>query len=183
MALYTLLIAINNYALASNVPALSGCENDIKSLRNFLEKRYPEETARLKTLLNEAATYDNIIAHFGKEHLLKAKEGDLVLIHFSGHGARAYSAPEFKSYYPDGMDENLICYDSRLPGKQDLADKELAVLIERIAVQSAEVIVILDCCQSGSGTRGSQDMAIASARQWENREEVRPLNTYLKWVF
>lgn len=183
MALYSLLIAINNYAPGSNVPTLFGCENDIKNLRNFLKKICPEESLHLKTLLNEEATYDNIIAHFGKEHLLKANKGDIVLIHFSGHGARGYSAQEFKSYYPDGMDENLVCYDSRLPGKQDLADKELAVLIERIAVKGVEVIVTLDCCHSGSGTKGSLDMAKASARQWEDREGVRPLNSYLNGYF
>lgn len=183
MPLYTLLIAINNYAPASNVPTLLGCENDVNNLRDFLKKKYPEEIARFKTLLNEDATYDNVIAHFGKEHLLKATKGDFVLIHFSGHGARGLSAPEFKPYYPDGRDENLICYDSRLPGKQDLADKELAVLIERIAGKGVEVIVILDCCHSGSGTRSMLDMTIGNARQWEDRQEVRPLNTYLNGYF
>ncbi len=179
MSLRALLIGINNYHPGTNVPALSGCANDVAAVNDFLNDQFSEEDRSIVTLLNEDATYGNIVAHFGEKHLAKASKGDTVLIHFSGHGARGFSAPEFKAYYPDGMDENLVCYDSRLSGNYDLADKELAVLIERIAMKEVEVIVLLDCCHSGSGTRSSSDLKIADSRQWEDREEVRPLSSYL----
>ncbi|MFT4665636.1 MAG: hypothetical protein ACI8YQ_000659 [Polaribacter sp.] len=179
MPLHALLIGINNYHPESNVPALLGCANDVAVVNEFLLQQFSEKERSIATLVNEEATYENIIAHFGAEHLLKANKGDTVLVHFSGHGARGFSALEFKAYYPDGMDENLVCYDSRLPGKYDLADKELAVLIERLAIKEIDVIILLDCCHSGSGTRSSADLKIAASREWEDREIVRPLESYL----
>ncbi|HHS95072.1 MAG TPA: caspase family protein [Phaeodactylibacter sp.] len=144
-----------------------------------METQYPQAERNIVTLLDEEATYEQLILQFGSQHLAKAKKGDIVFFHFSGHGARGLSAKDFRPYFPDGRDENLICYDSRLPGHFDLADKELAALIERVADKGAEVIVILDCCHSGSGTRQSGEGGIADSRQWEDREELRPLESYL----
>jgi hypothetical protein len=39
----------------------------------------------------------------------------------------------FATFFPDGKDEGLVCYDSRGPGGFDLADKELAVLLAEAA--------------------------------------------------
>jgi Caspase domain len=183
MPLYALLIAINNYHPDSRVPSLSGCTNDVKGVQEYLQTQFPAKDLHVITLLDKEATYDNVLAHFGEKHLAKAQKGDTVLLHFSGHGARGFSAPEFKTYYPDGLDENLICYDSRLPDHYDLADKELAVLIERIATKEVDVIVLLDCCHSGSGTRNSAANKIAESRQWEDREDIRPLASYLQGHF
>ncbi|MFK7809118.1 MAG: caspase family protein, partial [Saprospiraceae bacterium] len=183
MPLFSLLIGINNYHPESNVPALLGCANDVEAVESFLESQFKVEDLNAVSLIDEAATYDNIIKHFGAAHLAKAKKGDTVFIHFSGHGARGFSAPEFKAYFPDGLDENLVCYDSRVGANYDLADKELAVLIERIAVKGVDVIVLLDCCHSGSGTRSSEELEIAAAREWEDREEVRSLESYLNRYF
>ena len=148
----------------------------------YLESRFSKDQLNARVLINEAATYDNIIKHFGQAHLLKAEEGDLVFIQYSGHGAREGAAPEFAKYAPEGKQETWVCYDSRLPGHYDLADKELAVLIERISNKGAEVILLFDCCHAGSGTR-SLDRQLGKSRQWDDRKEVRPLETYLDGHF
>ena len=185
MKIYALIIGINQYHPGSGVSSLSGCENDVQSMKAFLENKqwFSQKDLHLKTLLNEEATYQNIIDHFGITWLLKAEEGDRVLIHYSGHGAREKAAPEFAPYFPEEKQETIVCYDSRLEGHYDLADKELAVLVERIASKGVEVVLILDCCHSGSGTRNVADFQLGKFRQWDDRNIARPLETYLEGHF
>ena len=183
MILFTLQVGINQYHPQSKVPSLEGCANDVAAMRAFLGSHFPGEKLVSKVLLNEQATYRQVIKNFGEAHLLKAGKGDLVLFQYSGHGARARSASEFNKYYPDGLDETLVCYDSRIPGGLELADKELSVLISRIAARGAHVLVILDCCHSGSGTRGSEDFHLGAVRQVAERQEERPLDSYLDGYF
>lgn len=182
MKIYTLQIALNQYHPESPVSSLSGCENDIQNLTSYLESRFSKDQLSSCALINETATYENIIKHFGEVHLLKAKKGDIVLIQYSGHGAREMAAPQFAAYAPEGKQETWICYDSRLPGHYDLSDKELAVLIARIATKGIQVILLFDCCHAGSGTR-SLNSQLSKARQWDDRKDVRPLETYLDGYF
>ncbi len=178
--IYSLHVGINQYHPASKVPNLGGCVNDVKTLLSFLEKTYPTERLKSKTLLDSEATYQNIVDHFGVKHLLQAEANDMVLIQYAGHGSQANAASEFTRYFPDQKDETWICYDSRIPGGLDLADKELAVLIDRIAAKNVHVVVIMDCCHSGSGTRDINDIQY---RQHEGRIDTRPLSSYLNGYF
>lgn len=181
--LHALLVGINEYHPDSNVPALAGCIADVHNFKKFLESNFPADKINMVVLENEEATYQNIIKNFGAEHLLKAKAGETIFIHYSGHGARAKSAAEFLPYFPEGKEETWVCYDSRTPGGFDLADKELAVLIDRLAQTGAEVVVSLDCCHSGSGTRAHSDIKMGKSRQWEDRSDNRPLDTYINGHF
>ena len=58
---------------------------------------------------------------------------------------------------PTGRIQTLILFDSdrKVDGRlrRPLADKELSVLIAGVAAHGAHVVVILDCCHSGGGTR------------------------------
>lgn len=183
MATYALLIGINQYHPQSNVPPLDGCVNDVKLIQNTLEKWYGLKPENTVTLFDEEATYGNIIQHLGEGHLLKAGPDDQIYVHFSGHGARGHSAQAFHKYYPEGKDENLVCYDSRAKGGLDLSDKEMAVLIQRLADTGADVVVSVDSCHSGSVTRELPDFELGKLRQWEDRGGERPLETYLKGHF
>ena len=123
----------------------------MKNVENYLKATYPEESLRVETLLNEEATRAGIIDGF-REHLAQASKDDVVLFHYSGHGAQSRSAEEFKQFFNDGHDEGLVCYDSRIENGYDLADKELAVLLSELD-QSAHIVCLFDCCHAGSGTR------------------------------
>lgn len=181
--LYALLAGINQYHPQSRVPALQGCHNDVLHLQQFLEQAFPEQQRAVKVLLDDQATYDNIVGNFGADHLLKAGKEDVVLFVFSGHGSREPAAPELSRYFPEGMLETLVCYDSRLPGHNDLADKELAVLIEQVAKTGAHVVVILDSCHSGSATRFAPDVALGSVRHTASRSLPRTYKDYLQGYF
>lgn len=180
--LFALLAGINRYHPQSdaNVSQLHGCRNDILSLQSFLEDRFPAGQRALVTLLDNDATYQNVIDHFGRELLLKAGPGDVVLFAYAGHGSQEGAAPEFLKYYPEGKEETLVLYDSRIPGGLDLADKELAVLIERVAARGAHVAVLLDSCHSGSATRGMEEFIYGAVRQTSSRTGARPLESYLQ---
>ncbi|MCB0521998.1 MAG: caspase family protein [Lewinellaceae bacterium] len=178
--LFSLHIGINQYPPNSSVSSLSGCVNDAKALQAFLAKHFAKDyKVKSALLFDEAATYDNIIAHFGEKHLGQAGKGDLVFFTYSGHGAKEKSAPEFKD--PGGRGETLVCYDSRPNGK-DLADKELAVLAKRLEEKGAYLVTLLDCCHSGSGFR-SDEKVLGKARQCYDRLDERPLEQYLGGYF
>ncbi|MBL7808864.1 MAG: caspase family protein [Saprospiraceae bacterium] len=181
--IFALLIGINEYAPDSNITSLDGCLNDLMQWEAFLQSRFPAEKRKVASLQNSEATYQNVVDHFGDKHLLNAGKDDLVLIAYSGHGSQELAAPEFERYFPGGKQESMVLYDSRLPGGLDLADKELALLIERIAKKGAHVAVVLDCCHSGSGTKNVSDFMLGKPRQTSGRTEPRPLESYLNGAF
>jgi pimeloyl-ACP methyl ester carboxylesterase len=180
---YALLAGINQYHPQSRVPSLQGCHNDVLNLQAFIEQLLPASQREIRVLLDDQATYDNIVSGFGADHLLKAGKEDVVLFAYSGHGSREPAAPELTRYYPEGMLETIVCYDSRLDGHYDLADKELAVLIEQVAKTGAHVVVILDSCHSGSATRFAPDAQLGSARHTTSRSLPRKYKDYLSGYF
>jgi len=179
--LFSLFVGINKYDPKStvNINELTGCSNDIGQLQAFLETVFPKNRREMVTLINEKATYQEVIRAFGKDHLLRAKKDDVVLISYSGHGSRELAAPEWSKYYGEGKEETWVCYDSRTATGLDLADKELAFLIEPLAKRGAQVVVIMDCCHSGSGTRFIEDIVLGAARQQSDRKQPRLWESYL----
>ena len=156
-ATYALLVGIDAYPAPVN--PLRGCVNDIRRVETLLRERLTPahgqpDPFRPLVLTDAQATRQAIVAGF-RQHLRQAGPQDVALFYYSGHGSQAPSPPEFWHLEPDRLDETLVCWDSRLaePNHWDLADKELAQLIAEVAVSGAHVVVILDCCHSGSGTR------------------------------
>ena len=162
---YVLLVGINNYP--TPISPLNGCIKDLDQIDDWLKEKLgdPEdEESPVKRLRieDENATYENIIEGF--KHLRQAKEQDVVWFHFSGHGAEDLTAAEFKaSLEPAGKDQTLVCYREKGSGDQlYLADKELAWLLHEVATKDhlnkkkdnpPHMVVTLDCCHSGTGTR------------------------------
>ncbi len=148
---YALFVGIDDYP---NVSKLKGCVNDVSKIKLFLEQRLTAQgdTFHPKLLTDQAATRENVIHSF-RQHLGQAGPNDVAFFYYAGHGAQAPTPPELGHLEPDGLDETLVCYDSRLPGKFDLADKELSLLISEVAANGTHVTIILDCCHSGGGTR------------------------------
>ncbi|MFQ5632130.1 MAG: caspase family protein, partial [bacterium] len=52
-------------------------------------------------------------------------------------------------------------------------------LINEIAQNEPHLTILLDCCHSGSGTRGVDDFINLKARQTHARDDERPLETYI----
>jgi len=183
---FALLVGIDNYP--ANVSNLRGCVNDVNHLNDYL-KEHVALNQCIETLKNSDATRENIIRMF-RQHLGKAGENDVVLFHYSGHGSRELTAPEFNRYSSYRKGETLVCYDSRSRGGYDLADKEMAVLLWEVAKKNPHLVVSLDCCHSGSGTRREPDDSnIAAVREIpgrfeDNRDDTsRPLESYLEGFY
>lgn len=173
--LYALLVGINDYDNRSRIPSLHGCVNDIHGMQSYLEGRVAshEFNLHLRVLANEQATRANLIEGF-RAHLCLAGPEDVALFYYAGHGAQADAPEEFWPIDPDRMLETIVCYDSRIDDNHwDLADKELAKLIAEVDAKKPHISVILDCCHSGSATRGE------ATRKAEPDRRKRPLESFL----
>ena len=173
---HALLVGINHYP--APVGELNGCLNDLQGYVDLLTDFRRGQALELTILRDAQATREAVVDAF-RQIRKQLRPEDRFLFQYAGHGARSASAPEFRRYYPDGWDEGLVCYNSRLAGGRDLADKELAVLLADMAQTRAEVVCIFDCCHSGSATRTADDLTLTGCRQTFEVHESRPLETYL----
>ncbi|MEO0337921.1 MAG: caspase family protein [Bacteroidota bacterium] len=171
LKIFALLVGIDQYE--GSITPLKGCEKDVELISNFLTTRYPEQQLRIKTLSKPEETDKQTIIDTFKSHLIESGGTgiDTFWFHFSGHGSEQFTAEEFfrpmdgdtplPSLEPSGKDQVLVCHN---PGGSQtgifLADKELAALIEElhqripaIDDQKPHIIVTLDCCHAGTGTR------------------------------
>ena len=149
---YALVVGIDEYPDPRH--RLSGCVNDANAVSAYLESQIPKEKLSLMLLLNDQATRQAIVDGF-RQHLSTAEVGDTAMFFYAGHGSQERAPEEFWKIEPDRLDETLVCWDSRTPDHWDLADKELALLLNEVAARQPHLVVVLDCCHSGSGTRAA----------------------------
>lgn len=151
---YALLVGIDKYQ--APVPPLDGCVNDMRAMRDYLVRsmRRSGTPLHMEVLENEEATRLHVVQKFEK-HLARATKEDFVFFYFSGHGSQERAHEIFYPIEEDRKNETIVCYDSRSPDGMDLADKELSTLLDVVAQQDPHIVVIMDCCNSGSGTRGT----------------------------
>ncbi|MEL7418620.1 MAG: caspase family protein [Cyanobacteria bacterium J06555_3] len=175
--IYALLVGIDAYN--HPVPPLQGCVNDIKAIAEYLQGRVAQDDyqLQLRTLTNQDATRQGIIDGF-RQHLSQATSEDIVLFYYAGHGSQEQAPPEFWDIEPDRLNETIVCYDSRSPGGWDLADKELGKLISEVSQNNPHTLIIMDCCHSGSGTRGELDLEVA-VRKAPLDKRTRPLDSFI----
>jgi Caspase domain len=183
---YALLIGIDYYLPNPLFTNLQGAVRDIDKVADYLDKALkipPEKIARLTSPLPDTnslgdvrsarqeipPTYQNIVNAF---HRIteSAKTGDLVYIHYSGHGGRA------KTIYPDlkgarQFDESLVPMDAGNDGYY-LRDVEMTTLLKRMTDKGLIVTVVFDSCHSGGATRG--DGEIRGARDGQVDTTDRP---------
>jgi hypothetical protein len=174
--LYALLVGIDAYQAPLN--ALTGCLNDVAAMEEFLTKRVSPEKLSLKILKDKEAARQGIIETF-RSHLGQAGPRDTALFFYAGHGSREVAPDLYRHLEPDGRDETLVAYDSRLPGGWDLADKEMSVLVAEVARREPHVVVILDSCHSGGATRMGEDVPVRHAR--DSASTSRPAESF--WFF
>ncbi len=178
---YALFVGIDKYK--SPVPPLDGCVNDMRAMRDYLVRSMNRSgiPLHMEVLENEEATRFNVVAKFEK-HLAQAQKDDIVFFYFSGHGSQERTHEIFFPLEADHKNETLVCYDSRMPDGMDLADKEVATLLDVVAQKDPHIVVVYDCCNSGSGTRSLTDLENAGVKVRafdELPEQVRSLDDYI----
>lgn len=113
-------------------------------------------------LVNRQATKTGIIGAFRKM-AASCKQGDVVYVHYSGHGQQMTDVHNDEK---DGLDESWIPYDAcrkastTYHGEKHLTDDELNVYLNAIRNKigaKGKLLVVIDACHSGDGTRGEDD--------------------------
>jgi Caspase domain len=169
-SLYALLVAINAYP--PPIDPLDGCLNDADAMEAMLRARFDADSLHLVRIQDSAATRQAVIDSF-RSHLGQAKQCDLALFFFAGHGSQVPTGGQFATVEPTGRNSSIVCYDSRLPGGLDLVDKDMAVLISEVTANGAHLTTIFDSCHSGS-----MDRAVG-VRRIKARPDAQPASKYL----
>jgi hypothetical protein len=147
MAKKALLIGINRYRIPG--ADLRGCVNDVKNMRQVLTDLYGFKADDVTALTDLAATKAAMQAAIRKL-VTGARAGDVLLLHYSGHGA---NVPDSDGDEADQRDEILCPTD--LDWKNPLSDDWLRVTFNKLK-KGVSLTVIMDCCHSGSNTRALQ---------------------------
>jgi hypothetical protein len=144
MAKRAVLIGVNKYKIPG--ADLRGCVNDVKNMRSVLTEHCGFTAANITTLLDEKATKKGVQAAI-RSLITGAKKGDVLLVHFSGHGS---NVPDKNGDEADKRDEILCPHD--LDWKSPFTDDWLRTSFNKLRA-GVSLTAIFDCCHSGTATR------------------------------
>ena len=159
---WAIIAGISNYPEDSGWNNINGA-NDIDLIVSMLQRNGFSST-HITTLANDQATKGNIknaITALSN----KVKDGDIVYFHFSGHGQLITDINGDEGN--KGWDESLIPYDADFEyrddfykGEKHIVDDELnewLTLLKNKIGNRGKLIVVLDACHSGGGSRYETD--------------------------
>ena len=151
LAHWAFIVGISDYINFDDVEGgdLPGAEHDARRIRDVLVMRrgFPEENTRV--LLNHDATKAAIEEGVTSWLVKNARPGDNVVIFFAGHGSQMWDESGDED---DGLDETLAPADVMADNTDaDISDDEFNDWLGMLPTDN--VIVILDNCNSGTGTR------------------------------
>lgn len=127
------------------------------------------KSGNVKKLVNHQATKAAIVNAF-KALASQSKRGDIVYVHFSGHGQQM---KDMHNDEKDGLDECWIPYDAyRKPcekdkGEKHLTDDEVNYYLNAVRDKignSGKMLVVIDACHSGDATRGDEDEVVRGVK-------------------
>lgn len=145
---WALLIGINRYKHSrthdsnSDFFDLHGAVNDIVDMEDLLVRNFAFEKSHIRSLRDGQATRSGILTAISEHLIANTKSGDIVVIHYSGHGSQAPN-PDL----PNGADETIVPQDARGDGSFDITGTELSKYLKQINTEN--LVVILDSCHSG----------------------------------
>ncbi|KAJ2926834.1 hypothetical protein H1R20_g10256, partial [Candolleomyces eurysporus] len=154
--LWALIIGINDYFTMTK---LNGAVPDADAMNDYLQTDLKVRSDQIVNLRNEQATRQKIIAAFKDlRENPRIKYHDPILIYFAGHGGEI----------PSKNMQTLIPVDYVTEQMPPIPDRTVAALINGISRKHGNnITVILDCCHSGSGTRGDEETDGSTVRGCE----------------
>ncbi len=160
---FALLIGVEKYPNLGPGEQLDGSANDVAAMRQLLIERFDFNEQQITTLIDEQASSDGIRKAMRAliEKVSKLPDDGSpaqVVVHFSGHGSQIpdqASGPDHDE--DDGLDETWVPYDATAQGgNEDIRDDEINSLVHEICADGkAQLLIVFDCCHSGSGARGT----------------------------
>jgi len=154
-----LIIAIGEYPDSLGWGTISS-KNDVTLIKHALEGQGFEEQNMI-FITDREATKEGI---FNALNTLinSSRKGDIVVIHYSGHGQQISDDDGDEI---DKLDETLVSWDAPAfykegyTGDKHLRDDEfgemILVLRQKVS-KEGQVLVFMDSCHSGTGTRGEK---------------------------
>lgn len=148
---WAFVIGISDYIHLDDVEGgdLPGAEHDARRVRDVLVMRsgFPEENVRM--VVNGDATKAAIQEGITGWLVENARPGDNVVIWYSGHGSQMWDEDGDED---DGLDETIAPADVVPTSTEfDISDDEFNDWLGMLPTEN--VIVFLDNCNSGTGTR------------------------------
>lgn len=165
---YALIVAIGDYP----EPGRNGwgkisSANDVPLVKTALENQ-GFQTGNITLLQDGAATKEGIKAAFDKL-ISKVQPGDIVVVHFSSHGEQIEDDNDDEVDY---LDECIVPYGAvyspdknrfkeYAPGyfRDDEFGQKVTLLRNKLTAKG-DLLVLLDACHSGTGTRGPKDAVL-----------------------
>lgn len=151
---------------------LNGCVRDVLAIENYLQSVGPCDITKLtasnggdKPTEDESAwpTHDNIVNEL-KRIKDAASPGDLVYIHYSGHGIRRDKLRQ-QDEEGDNISGTALVPTDVLTGKAYLTGYQLGVWIRNMVEgKKLRVTLVLDSCFSGRGMRDMDNTASFAVR-------------------
>ena len=153
-----LIIAVGDYPSDSRWGDISSV-NDVPLIKgSLLNNGFLDKDITI--LLDADATKQNILNAL-KKLQAQTKKGDIIVIHYSGHGQQIFDDNDEEA---DDLDEAIVPYDAfayysdTYKGENHLRDDDIGNIITNFRNQlgqDGQLLILLDSCHSGSSTRGS----------------------------
>lgn len=116
-----------------------------------------------KTILDDLATFDNIISQIA-QFTKQTKKGDIVYLHFSTHGQ---PVEDLNNDEEDGWDESIVpidayklykrgVYEGQRHLTDDMINKYVKKLREKIG-PTGFLYVVIDACHAGTSSRANDE--------------------------
>jgi hypothetical protein len=166
---HALIVAIGNYPdpVINHWKVISSL-NDIPLIKNALINNQQFDEKNIRVLADSQATKKGIVDALD-DLVRSVKSGDIVVIHFSSHGQQI---EDDNNDEIDGLDEAIVPYgavyssdpkkfEQFSPGylRDDLFGDKVIQLRNKLG-KNGDLLVIIDACHSGSGTRGVETAKI-----------------------
>ncbi|MFM7671688.1 MAG: caspase family protein [Bacteroidota bacterium] len=176
-----LIVGINAYTGPSNSPAnprgpikdLKGAVNDARAMQAILINRFQFNPNRIDTLIDQQATREGILNALQKL-LSDSKPNEIAFFFYAGHGSQVKNS---LSKERDQKDETIVPADAWKAGIKDIRDKELAAIYNQFLDKGVILTVIMDCCHSGSISRGPQSAPVyryVEDADYDARDSIQP---------
>lgn len=170
---YAVIIAVGDYPAKTGWSSISST-NDVPLIKSSLiSQGFSEEDILI--LQDAEATKENILSTL-KKLQDNVASGDIVVIHYSGHGQQIF---DDNSEEIDGLDEALVPVDAwvkythNYKGENHIRDDEIGNILANFRNKlgkDGQLLMLLDSCHSGSSTRGGKARGSAAAFVPDNWE-------------
>ncbi len=156
-----LLVGVADYAADSGIDDLKGPPNDVRLIRDALAARGVRDVTVLADHVAGAARPTRAAILSALEAKAEGSgPGDFVYVHLSGHGSRQR---DLNGDETDGQDEVFLPSDAGNKARgtglfvNAITDDEIGTAMDAIRATGANVWLVMDSCNSGTGLRAGGD--------------------------